>query len=238
MSFMPRLFKIWLMIGSAAIGLVLLAVYFGVFNVAADVPHSALVFSAIELVRDRSIAVRAKDVQVPALDDPALLADGAQHYAAMCADCHLAPGVEQSELREGLYPQPPRLSERIGAGAAEEFWIIKHGIKMTAMPAWGKTHDDRSIWGIVAFLQKLPRLTPDQYRALVGVHDDSNHHHHHPGPADQSGDQPTGHRHHHEDAAPRQTAPSRTEDDADRSAGAAHPHADALRRGAWICLFG
>jgi mono/diheme cytochrome c family protein len=152
-------------------------VYLGVFNVAADVPHSAVVFAAMELVRDRSIAVRIKDVQVPPLDDPELVADGAEHYAAMCVDCHLAPGMKQSELREGLYPQPPDLSERIDAAPAEKFWIIKHGIKMSAMPAWGKTHDDQSIWGIVAFLQRLPELTPEQYRALAGAQDERHDHH-------------------------------------------------------------
>ena len=146
MSFIPRPLKTWLLIGAAAAGFVLLFVYFGVFNVAADAPHSALVFSALELVRERSIAVRINDVQVPPLDDPELVADGAEHYAAMCAGCHLAPGVEQSEMREGLYPQPPNLTERIDASPAEKFWIVKHGIKMSAMPAWGKTHDDRSIW--------------------------------------------------------------------------------------------
>ena len=45
--------------------------------------------------------------------------------------------------------------------------MAKHGIKMTGMPAWGVTHSDKLLWDVVAFLQKLPKLTPDQYRALV-----------------------------------------------------------------------
>ena len=199
MSFIPRPLKTWFLIGSAAAGFVLLFVYFGVFNVAADVPHSALVFTAMELVRDRSIAVRIKDVQVPPLDDPELVADGAEHYAAMCVDCHLAPGVKQSEMREGLYPQPPDLTEHIDAGPAEKFWIVKHGIKMSAMPAWGKTHDDRSIWGIVAFLQRLPELTPEQYRALVDAQDDR--HDHHDDAASEHGHE-DGHSDHRHNAHP------------------------------------
>ena len=50
---------------------------------------------------------------------------------------------------------------------AEEFWVVKHGLKMTGMPAWGVTHDDELLWDVVAFLRKLPELTPDQYQALV-----------------------------------------------------------------------
>ena len=153
-------------------------VYSGVFDVAADVPHSELTARLIEAVRDRSIAVRIRDIQVPALDDPHLIAEGAEHYAAMCAECHLAPGVDKTDLREGLYPAPPNLTKHIAASAAEMFWVVKHGIKMSAMPAWGKTHDDHSIWGIVAFVQKIPELTPEQYQALVKPGDKSDHHDH------------------------------------------------------------
>jgi mono/diheme cytochrome c family protein len=161
-----------------AVTLAALFVYLGAFDVAADVPHSALTARLIEAVRDRSIAVRLNDIQVPTLDDPQLIAEGAEHYAAMCADCHLAPGVDKTDIRGGLYPTPPNLTKHIGANAAEMFWVVKHGIKMSAMPGWGKTHDDHSIWGIVAFLQKLPELTPEQYQALAEPVDQSAHHDH------------------------------------------------------------
>ena len=173
-----RRLKTWLLIGLTAVALAALIVYSGVFNVAADVPHSAIVYATMEAVRDRSIAVRAKDIQVPRLNDSKLIADGAEHYDAMCVACHLAPDAQQSEMREGLYPAPPNLTEKIDLGPAETFWVIKHGIKMSAMPAWGKTHDDQSIWGMVAFLQKLPELTPDQYRALIKPSGESHHHDH------------------------------------------------------------
>ena len=157
-------------------------VYFGAFNAAADAPHAPIVYQFMETVRQRSIAVRAKDIQVPALDDSKLLAEGAEHYGAMCAGCHLAPGVTDSEIRKGLYPQPPNLSQRSSLSPAEMFWTIKHGIKMSAMPAWGTTHDNQAIWNIVAFLQKLPTMTPEQYQALThdsGESAEGHHHHDH-----------------------------------------------------------
>lgn len=70
--------------------------------------------------------------------------------------------MEDTELRAGLYPKPPDLS-RPGAApgggaaaAARQFWIVKHGLKLTGMPAWGTTHDDNSLWALVAFVRKLP----------------------------------------------------------------------------------
>jgi len=84
----------------------------------------------------------------------------------MCTGCHLAPGMADSEIRPGLYPQPPNLA-REKVDARKAFWVIKHGIKMSAMPAWGLSHDDPTIWSMVAFLQKLPMLSPAQYRDIV-----------------------------------------------------------------------
>ncbi|HEY2426011.1 MAG TPA: cytochrome c, partial [Pseudolabrys sp.] len=69
---------------------------------------------------------------------------------------------------------------------ARAFWAIKHGIKLTAMPAWGTTHDNTAIWNIVAFLQKLPDLTPEQYTSLTAAaeHDHEGHEHSHEHAAD------------------------------------------------------
>ncbi|MGH8222460.1 MAG: c-type cytochrome [Woeseiaceae bacterium] len=150
---------------AAALGFV----YAGIFNVAADDPHWGITYRLIEFTRERSIAARARDVGTPpALEDPQLLAMGAEHYAEMCMGCHLAPGMEDTEIRAGLYPKPPNLVEHASQRTpAETFWIIKHGVKMSGMAAWGVTHDDQSLWAMVALLQKLPDLSPAQYEKLV-----------------------------------------------------------------------
>jgi mono/diheme cytochrome c family protein len=158
-------------------------IYEGWFEISADVPHSAIVFRLMQTARDRAIAVRAKDISVPSLDKPELIAKGARDYSEMCTGCHLAPGNKESELRQGLYPQPPDLTQRGKATPAEMFWVIKHGIKMSAMPAWGPTHDDERIWDMVAFLKNLPELTPEQYEALAGARGESHHHDHAAGAA-------------------------------------------------------
>jgi mono/diheme cytochrome c family protein len=167
-----------LLIAGALVASAFAFVYAGIFNVAADVPHAALTNTIMQTVRSRSIATRAKAVRPPPLDDATLIATGARHYAAMCSGCHLAPDkTNDSDMRAGLYPKPPDLTKRIQASPAEEFWVIKHGIKMSGMPAWGITHDDSSIWGLVAFLQKLPELSPAQYQALAKT--DGEHYHQH-----------------------------------------------------------
>jgi mono/diheme cytochrome c family protein len=143
-------------------------VHMGSFDVAADTPHSQPVFWLMNTVRENSIAVRAADIDVPSdLTDAKRIASGAAQYDAMCSLCHLAPGMKRTEISWGLYPRAPELRHGSNLTPAEEFWVAKHGLKMTGMPAWGVTHDDELLWDVVAFLRKLPELSADQYRELV-----------------------------------------------------------------------
>lgn len=158
-----------LLIIAAGIGIAGIAVfiYSGVFNIAADDPHWPLTFKILSTVRDRSVEARSGAVTPPNLNIDANIKLGAGNYDSMCTGCHLGPGMEESELSLGLYPKPPSWREIGEIDPREAFWIIKHGIKMSGMPAWGKSMGDVHIWNIVAFVQKLPRLTPDSYRELV-----------------------------------------------------------------------
>lgn len=143
-------------------------IYAGIYNIGADAPHSKVVFSALQELRERAIAHYSRDVTPPAdLNDSKRIAAGAGLYNEMCTGCHLGPGVERSELSQGLYPSAPELARGDDLTPAEQFWVIKHGVKLTAMPAWGKTHDDELIWDMVAFIRQLPNLNAQQYQAAV-----------------------------------------------------------------------
>ena len=167
-----RNMKGWLLLALgtllAIITIVSLGMYGGLYNVAANVPHSGWVYSLLQTMRDRSIAAHAASVIVPGdLSDPNRITSGAGQYAEMCTSCHLAPGMKRTEISRGLYPRAPELRRGSRSTPAEDFWVVKNGIKMTGMPAWGVTHDDEILWDVVAFLRKLPELTADQYQALV-----------------------------------------------------------------------
>ena len=150
------------------VGAIAAGIYAGLYNIAADVPHTQPVYWLFEAVRDRSIAVGARDVVVPNdLNDPNRISRGAGQYADMCSGCHLAPGMKRTEISQGLYPRAPELRRKTDLTPAEQFWIVKRGVKMTGMPAWGVTHEDEMLWDVVAFVRKLPELTRDRYETLV-----------------------------------------------------------------------
>jgi mono/diheme cytochrome c family protein len=138
----------------------------GYYNIGADDHHTKLVLALIGELRERSIGARADTLDLRYVEDPENIAAGAQHYAALCVGCHLAPGVTKSEIRPGLYPHPPNLAQEDLHGGRRAFWIIKHGIKMSAMPAWSKALDDEAIWDIVSFVRKMPDMTPETYQRL------------------------------------------------------------------------
>lgn len=162
-------------------------IYSGVVNVSADEPHSKPVYWLLEKIRTNAINKAAQSIIIPDLNAPELLLSGGNDYESMCSGCHLKPGQTVSDMSIGLYPAPPNLSlthkehshehaddnshemskDFITQQTRNNFWVIKHGIKASGMPAWGKTHDDKRIWAMVAFLQKLPDLTPGQYQILT-----------------------------------------------------------------------
>ena len=167
-----------------------------IYNIGADDQHTRPVYALMETMRERSIEARAGELKVPDLKDPARITQGAGNYNAMCMGCHLAPGMADTELSKGLYPAPPNLAQET-VEAAEAFWVIKHGIKASGMPAWGKSMEDEYIWNMAAFLQELPKLNAQQYQALV----ESSGGHSHGGGETKPHEDPEGIEDDHGDAA-------------------------------------
>jgi mono/diheme cytochrome c family protein len=143
-------------------------IYSGFFDVAANDPHWLITRWVFETARTRSIKAHTAGIQTPpGADDPARLLIGTEHYAVHCAVCHGAPGVPKGDIGRGLNPPPPDLAKNAPLyNPAELFWIVKHGIKMTGMPAWSD-HSDEELWATVAFLEKLPAMSEQEYAGLV-----------------------------------------------------------------------
>jgi mono/diheme cytochrome c family protein len=153
----------------------------GRLDVSAVNSASPLVEWAAHTVMQRSVRAHASGIQPPAnLADRA--AQGASDFDEMCAQCHGAPGKEPGEIGQGLNPRPPRLTDAAPRWTSSElFWIVKNGVRMTGMPAFGPTHEDNRIWAIVSFVQQLPTMTPAQYgeRTSPSVNDATHSHEHH-----------------------------------------------------------
>lgn len=145
-------------------------IYSGYINIGANVSHNSLSNWLLTTAMQESVKRHAQEliIQVPELGDHGLVLVGAENYDAMCATCHTPPGQSASPLAQGLNPPPPDLQESgVHMTAKELFWVTKNGVRMTGMPAWGLTHSDEEIWSVVAFMQTLPNLGPDEYKRMV-----------------------------------------------------------------------
>lgn len=151
--------------------------YSGLYDVRASSPHSGPVNWLLSTTSHASIERQASNVSVPDLSDSALVQAGVNDFDAMCAGCHGAPGKSPEAMGQGLNPPAPDLVESAAhMSTAELFWVTKHGIKMTGMPAWGASHDDDALWPVVAFMTTLPDLDAQGYQALLASATGMGHH--------------------------------------------------------------
>lgn len=169
----PRRLLQWLgpllFAGTLAAILAAAVVITGMPNLAATTPHPQLWAQFLHFVFRRSVAFHSADFKPPAdLDSPSRVALGAAHYANVCANCHGAPGVGQNPIALAMTPRPPYLPAQI-AGDDDKaiFWILKHGVKYSAMPGWPVQTRDDEIWSMVGFVKTLPKLRYNVYRRVA-----------------------------------------------------------------------
>ena len=85
---------------------------------------------------------------------------GVRLYAQNCAVCHGASDMKESNIALGLFQKPPQLA---GDGVEDDpegvtYWKIKHGIRLTGMPAYSPTLTEEQIWQITLFLKHMDSL--------------------------------------------------------------------------------
>ena len=135
-------------------------------------PHALEVWMARQ-IRHLAIPFERRNAQNPIPLSPNLIKESLAHFADHCATCHANDGSGQTPIGKNVYPKAPdlRLADTQSMSDGEIFWVIHHGIRFTAMPAWGADDLDKDLdsWKLVHFIRHLPQLTPvelDQMKAL------------------------------------------------------------------------
>ncbi len=142
-------------------------VYGGLYNVASTEQHLQPTFSLLETAMRQSVRLRARGIETPPLADERMVLRGAACFRDKCVQCHGAPGVSQNDIGKSMQPLPgPLVDAHKRWEPRELYWLTKHGIKMSGMPAWEFRLTDDEMWSVVAFLQRLPDLNAAQYAQL------------------------------------------------------------------------
>lgn len=167
---MKKLLLAFLATGVLALAAAAAVVRLGLYDVSATGPHLAPVYRLLETAMHHSVKRRSADIRAPALEGPGRLALGAACYQAHCEQCHGAPGVAQGALGQGMQPLPGPLIDAARRWQPREvYWITRHGIKMSGMPAWELRLSEDELWAVAAFVDQLASLSPAAYaRAVAG----------------------------------------------------------------------
>jgi mono/diheme cytochrome c family protein len=158
-----KTFVLGLVAGLASVALgVFLVSRLGLYPIGADNPPSRL---------ERALAGRAMDVYAdkhkpdgenPVPATPVNLTAGAHQYEEHCALCHGGAAARISPLADRFNPPAPQLINRIPHDEESWlFWVTKHGVRMTGMPAWSGALTDEDIWKIIAFIKRSDKLPPE-----------------------------------------------------------------------------
>ncbi|HYE39922.1 MAG TPA: cytochrome c, partial [Ramlibacter sp.] len=151
-------------LGAAAALVGATVVYGGLYDIGATTQHFQPVYSVLERAMRQSVKLRARDIEEPPLADERMALRGAGCYRDKCVQCHGAPGVAQHDIGQGMQPIPgPLVDARRHWKPRELYWVTRHGIRMSGMPAWQYRLQDEELWAVVAFMQRLPDLNAVQY---------------------------------------------------------------------------
>ena len=140
----------------------------GIVPIKASSGHWPITAWFLNFSMGRSVSTHTIGMEAPPLDKPWMVAKGAGHYETGCFPCHGSPELHHPRIAAAMTPHPPYLPDVMDEWDPEElFYIVKHGVKFTGMPAWPALQRDDEVWAMTAFLLELPELDAREYRRLV-----------------------------------------------------------------------
>lgn len=133
----------------------------GLLDTRADAGSSRLEARLAMSFLDSSADRHAPEERNPVEATQANLIEGLKLYRTNCARCHGAPDHPEQTFGHPFYPPAPNfLEEAPDMPENQNFYIIKHGIRWTGMPAWGSVLSDNEIWELTTFLSHMNKLPP------------------------------------------------------------------------------
>jgi mono/diheme cytochrome c family protein len=133
----------------------------GFVNMRADNPPSKMESTLAGHAMDASVARAAPKLANPVAADEASLVAGARLYRDHCTMCHGDPAHPKSPLADSLNPPPPQfMDDMADMPENQNFYILEHGIRWTAMPGWKNVLTVQQIWQTVTFLSHMNDLPP------------------------------------------------------------------------------
>ena len=87
----------------------------------------------------------------------ASIKEGDRLFGTDCGECHGASGHNPTDAGRWMYPRVADLTSADVQSYSDReiFWIVKNGIRLSGMPAFGKVESDDHIWDLALFIRSL-----------------------------------------------------------------------------------
>jgi mono/diheme cytochrome c family protein len=168
MAVIKRVILVLVALGVLGAGVGIWMIQTGSYDVAATQPHLEIAYRVMHHAMRRSVKARVAGIEVPPMDQPDLIARGDALYREHCLQCHGGPGVSPHPIALGMRPLPSNLAQAGGEWPpAEIYWVVKHGVRMSAMPGWEYRLSEGDMWAVTAFVKQLPRVSPQAFMAAA-----------------------------------------------------------------------
>lgn len=154
---------IWGMVASLVLIPIGMLMYFvlGFSDVGSDGASSRLESRIMKSAVRSSVRRSASGLSTPESANDETLVEGGKLYVAGCAGCHGELGKPLHEDRSHFPPAPQLAYTGTEYSEPELYWIVKHGIRMTGMSAYGPFYSEQKLWALAAFLHRIKNLPPE-----------------------------------------------------------------------------
>jgi mono/diheme cytochrome c family protein len=153
--------KRWISIILIVLGLGAVVTIVGIYQIHIDALREPGHIETILATRAKQILVlwsSSRDsISLAPTDLQASIEEGDKLYGIECAMCHGADGHTPTDSGRWMYPRVSDLTSREVQQYSDRelFWIVKNGIRLSGMPAFGKVESDEHIWNLAHYVRTL-----------------------------------------------------------------------------------
>ena len=157
--------KRWILVGLIALALVATVVILGFTQIRLDALQKPGHVETVFATQIKHLLVRwssREGIPLAPTNLQASIEEGDKLYGIECGMCHGPDGHTATDTGRWMYPRASDLTSPAVQQYSDRelFWIVKSGIRLTGMPAFGRVESDEHIWNLAHYVRTLRGSAP------------------------------------------------------------------------------
>jgi mono/diheme cytochrome c family protein len=157
--------KRWILVGLIALALAATVVILGFTQIRLDALRKPGHVETVFATQIKHLLVRwssREGIPLAPTNLQASIEEGDKLYGIECGMCHGPDGHTATDTGRWMYPRASDLTSPAVQQYSDRelFWIVKSGIRLTGMPAFGRVESDEHIWNLAHYVRTLRGSAP------------------------------------------------------------------------------